>query len=71
MDNDNYLTELAMTSLLFFDHLINFFDKFIFNLILFELSFLAARFLFRFIEIGKFLTSLAQTRSSVFLLEEM
>ena len=71
MVGDHYLIELAMTSLLFFDNSINFFDKFIFNSILFELYFLAVRFLFRFTEIGKFLTSLVETRFSDFLLEEM
>ena len=60
MEGDNFLIELAMASL-FFDTF-----KLIFNLTLFKL-----RFIFRFIQIGKFTTSLIETRSSVFLQEEM
>ena len=60
MEGDNFLIELAMASL-FFDTF-----KLIFNLTLFKL-----RFIFRFTQIGKFTTSLIETRSSVFLQEEM
>ena len=42
MDSDNFLIELAMTSLFFFDNF-----KLIFNLILFELRFICSTFSFQ------------------------